>query len=135
MIEAKDLRIGNWVLDQDNIPCKISVLYSEQKNKFEGWDVLKRCYEIELPNLDSIYLSDTIEPISLTKDILEKCGFEKDTHPPQDIWSNDFMIIFFNEAFGFYTGYWKNNFVIKYIHQLQNLYHALTNKELEINLS
>src|SRR6185437_5636853 len=136
MIEAKDLRIGNWVLDQDNIPCKISVLYSEQKNKFEGWDVLKRCYEIELPNLDSIYLSDTIEPIPLTKRYFIECGFKYGHGKFNEWWEYGELRVY--REIGVKKNLFEESFHkarVSYVHQLQNLYYALTNKELEINLS
>jgi len=82
MIEAKDLRIGNWVIDRytlsgDERFTKVVATYWA-----DGYGSINA-------STDQDYY-----PIPLTKDILEKCGFEKDTHPPQDIWSNDFIIIF-----------------------------------------
>ena len=77
------------------------------------------------------------KPIELTEEILLKCGFEKKEF--------DYFILKYgnNEC---YFSYKRNNLElcrnmqttasskIKYLHQLQNLYFALTNQELTINL-
>ncbi len=76
------------------------------------------------------------EPIPLTEDILLKCGFVKPAHS----WNGD---IFHLSEWDDYPLNWmvamdKNGAVIvkklKYLHQLQNLYFALTQQELEVNL-
>lgn len=65
------------------------------------------------------------EPIELTPEILEKIKFSGMIFPAQLSVSN--------------TGkyYWGNvvDIEIKHLHQLQNLYFALTGTELEINLN
>ncbi|HEY9701610.1 MAG TPA: hypothetical protein V6C58_04150 [Allocoleopsis sp.] len=58
---------------------------------------------------------NNIEPAEITTEILEAAGFENK------------MELYFN-------GKWTN-IEIKYLHQLQNLYHALTGEELEIQLN
>lgn len=71
---------------------------------------------------------NNIRPIKLTEEILLKCGFEKGLK----YFSYKDFDIDLKGWFGF------NNMVananIKHLHQLQNLYFALTNEELEINL-
>ena len=36
--------------------------------------------------------------------------------------------------FSFFSHFWTNDFEIKYVHQLQNLYYSLTGHELEVDL-
>lgn len=68
-------------------------------------------------------------PIPLTEEILLKCGYAtcsfRDNHfviKGHTIWKcNDLFICD------------KNGIVLKYLHQLQNLYHALTGEELTVN--
>ena len=129
MIDAKDLRIGNWVLLNNN----------HKKVLWFKYD--KVCVMNEYPSV--IVDLDRIQPIELTKEILLKCGFKYRPCGIQgaDMWQG--------------LAYWDLNGVhlrgdkkvtnslkiqgfidseIKYLHQLQNLYFALTNEELEINL-
>ena len=73
---------------------------------------------------------ETYMPITLTEEILLKCGFVN-WDKVDDCYIIKGLIIWkCNEMFLCY----KNGVHIKYLHQLQNLYFALTNEELEINL-
>ena len=119
MIQANELRIGNWIL----------------------WNMPGGSIQPIL--VASIPLDDdNYSPIPLTTEILEKAGFEKDedytTHEGK-------MYVSFNLPDGttidklgdndFEYHVWDNyEKHIKYLHQLQNLYFALTGEELEINL-
>lgn len=79
------------------------------------------------------------EPIPLTEEILLKCGFEKELD--NSMVKNN-VAIFLDKRFKtnlFLKDNQENkwhsiNIKIKYLHKLQNLYFALTNEELEINL-
>ena len=120
-ILANELRIGNWVIiiSTGQIACITSV------DKNIGVKV----------NNSPIYLSiDDIKPIPVTEEILLKCGFEKD---------NEYFSLknlHYNiENKRFYIGNdhvssGHNDAYILHLHQLQNLYFALTNQELEIEL-
>lgn len=109
-MEAKELRIGNYI-NVDSIPY-------EQVTQIFTDGVVTEAYEI-------VNSWNDIEPIPLTEEWLLKFGFEKDTY------NNEFEL-------GEYTLYkypdeWAlsvdfNNVevaFIHYVHQLQNLYHAL----------
>ena len=123
MIQAKDLRIGNWVM---------------YDNKIFEVDTIS----MEFPTLNTIEFGigvvkwDKLNPIPLTEELLIKCGFKKINHihgysfwamgikggrPKIDIYEN----------YTLYMGYMVNH--IKYLHQLQNLIFALSGEELEIN--
>lgn len=99
-----------------------------------------------------------IEPITLTEEILLKCkGFYEEEKKESKEHSNYFSIgiydykycfsyAYFREDWSVYIEYTDSPFEcddnkkyiittgIKYVHQLQNLYYALTNEELEIQL-
>jgi hypothetical protein len=89
---------------------------------------------------------DTIEPIPLTPGILEKSGFKKrdqgvcdyyfiGTNPITHDWLFD--LVWLKKPIGGHEDapFYKNGFhMIKNVHQLQNLYFALTGEELEVKL-
>lgn len=122
MINANELRIGNWVqLEEDGeiLQIKISALAATE-----------------------IF----VDPIPLTPEILEKCGFEicgDFDNNSVDFWTtkDNFRIQFSNYTnAGSYFVYWwetpstvKNQKDVKVssLHQLQNLYFALTGNEIE----
>ena len=112
-MEAKDLRIGNW---------------------FEGDNGDKIYYRITAKQILDFYddpLDDYYKPIPLTEDWLLDFGFiiQMFGIPPR----------FYNGKLKItkdYRGFWVQpcyNFVlIKYVHQLQNLYFELTGEELTL---
>ena len=117
MITPQDLRIGNLV--------KYNGEFYAIKSFDEEHVVLK-------DNVSFDYIRyDQIEPIEITEEWLLKFGYEKD---------GDFFRIkntrlaeafIFKEALSICVhSFWLKH--IKSIHQLQNLYFALTGKELEI---
>ena len=73
------------------------------------------------------------KPIPLTEEWLIKFGFEK-FEALTDIWVlGNFRIVGFKGVFKFYytdVEPHNNNTHLEYVHQLQNLYHALTGEEL-----
>jgi hypothetical protein len=125
MMQANELRIGNYVnadLYNDKY-ILIESICSKNEDVFNS-----ESGEIPLISLN---------PIALTEDILLKCGFEYST---MGIYkkSNLYLIKWSDENAEFNVfganGIKLIKVEIKSIHQLQNLYFALTNKELEINL-
>ncbi len=92
---------------------------------------------------DKLYFNmGDCEPIKLDNDILIKCGFEKHKNS-NEYWNywvlkNGWHIsewIQPNQMAGFEEQgvcYWGEEFnPVKYLHQLQNLFYALTNTEIE----
>jgi hypothetical protein len=141
MIAANDLRIGNWVLFN-----KTSFDYPSDLHPITG---------ISKYGIYTIYRSpisfDKIHPISLSPEILDKCGFEKETPDNKygEVYKKEgFNFIIRKVDFGIYPkstfGYAfelsddKNWATIKskieHLHQLQNLYYCLVGQELQINL-
>ena len=77
----------------------------------------------------SINDTDIFEPIPITEEWLLKCGFVKDEYE-MFVFNRKVIYKKNDNTFHFYTC----DIEIKHIHQLQNLYFALTGEELEINL-
>ena len=72
-----------------------------------------------------------IEPIPLTEEWLLKFGFEKNKNSDLYFRLNNYEYFIENGIID--NGYSRMNEIsVKYVHQLQNLYFALTGKELEI---
>jgi hypothetical protein len=127
MIQANELRIGNLVLFKGEVDVIIEI--GQAGNGF--------CENNGYFNFDT----GTIAPIPLTPEWLERCGFEYKepnyTKMPLSIGKN-----FFRDGTGNYDGFvLRHKFeyciqvlVIKDLHQLQNLYFALTGEELKIEL-
>lgn len=138
MIDIKELRIGNWVLNAFGKPVKI--------------------YDIISKRNTTGYATETLSPIPLTAEILEKVGFKKKLigedicylkpykRPLDEHARHDIVLISFDAVSGgktsifavaireYYRDFQFAITSIKYVHQLQNLYFALTGQELEINL-
>lgn len=122
-MKASELRLNNWVL-QDGLPTQITgyMFHAE----FEG------LYEIE----------DEFEPIPLTPEILEAAGLKMVGEKPffsmriqlnktdELCWYSQDKELRYQTIGSGFTRYYKT----KFMHQLQNLYFALTGEELEIKL-
>lgn len=114
MIKSKELRIGNWVTNgEKNHTADANVIYDVAMSEFNDG---------EFP----------IEPIPLTPEILEKCG----TVEGRCFYTNDKQLIIWRDLV--YSKYWfdcnNQKIEIKSLHQLQNIYFALTGEELTVNL-
>ena len=119
MIQAKDLRIGNWV------------------NRTEGFKIFKSkvsAHTISCAASDGSI--DFLSPIPLTPEILEKCGFVKEDR--LNVGANTYfkkgMGEYLTYQFDGFCVYELNKAIVKYLHQLQNLFFALCGEELEVNL-
>ena len=120
-MEAKELRVGNLV----------SVIFAGHKTASYHKIVAEDIVDIANKKVTS-----TPEPIPLTPEILEKAGFtnEDKLHAGANTW--------WKEGMGEYLSFYYDGFLkyeltgrsVKYLHQLQNLYFALTGEELEIKL-
>lgn len=167
MINAQELRIGNWVythsfgVDETSdstktkIPSKIDTIIGSPVNQSGilstgvGISYFNGHYVQELRCHESF---ESIEPIPLIPELLVKIGFYKDNYG---------VFIFVRDNAPYISGcdilFWAkeckkdgklvwefcigkdlsdltNLCYINNIHQLQNLYFALTNTELEIKL-
>lgn len=136
MIKANELRLDNWYSN------------GEKHYTLETSSFMDFLNEAQVNNGDVI----NIFPIPLTPEILEKCGFEKEitNEPYVEYWwlrlgYNDWEQDFFLQLTDpdaemdmcniFSRDNPESNCQIlnmpRYLHQLQNLYFALTGKELQ----
>ena len=126
-MKASDLRIGNWVR-----PSKEHWTYRESVNDFQ-WD------ESDWYGLGECTMSlEAINPIPLTEEWLLKLVFINFKNE-SELYQCGFLSID-KDKDEFYYQAIKNHYQerairIDYVHQLQNLYFALTNEELTINES
>ena len=130
MVNPKELRIGNLV-QLYRRPVDINKSNHIVTEIFIGLD---SCYYIIIEDGFKVNINKGIEPIPLTSEWLVKFGFN----------NNQYGI---NLDAGMFYLDWKGSYLvladadrtvrmkmedIKYVHQLQNLYFALTQKELKI---
>jgi hypothetical protein len=129
-LSASELRLGNWIKTPNGKPmCVKNILENSVNQKIDGDGVI------------GSYQLGNFEPIPLSPDILEKCGWGKSDEHEMG------MNTLTKKNDGLYFDYHFKRFRmdfgeddrimmphIKYLHQLQNLYFALTGEELTINL-
>ena len=113
MIASNELRLGNWILVDNN---KYEVVYISENGC--GYDH------------EEFAIFDKIEPIKLTDSLLAKGGFYKDDfgYKNQHLALNQYEDVFYlrlPQGTGFGRG-------ISYLHQLQNLYFDICGQELDI---
>ena len=129
---ANELRIGNYINPKVN-----DIVVKDEFHKVEPTTMMMILGLIDNRGIE-------FEPIELTPEILEKCGFGK--YPTGCYCKNlktDDSYLAIDLKYG--NGVWLNIYQgkrentiplkhIKHLHQLQNLYFALTGQELEITL-
>jgi len=123
-MEVLDLRIGNYV----DYPL-------------EGYDSIHKVTVETLRDIENG--NQDIQPIPLTEEILLKCGFENKMNLMYiSIFEGMLCISMKDFSYGLYSSEqrfniglsYSNSTKIQYLHQLQNLYWSLTQKELQIEL-
>lgn len=147
MIQASELRIGNYVFDDEGILSKINGMqpygYSIRCDEEEGCELLIDLY----PQDGTIKKGFAVDinlcnPIPLTEEWLEKFGFKE--YKDFGYKTNQFDLIplqgfSYNLASkkvrimqtGNSNSHWLKN-EVQYVHTLQNLYFALTAEELKL---
>jgi hypothetical protein len=127
-MKINELRVGNWyksVKWQVPVKCDLSDLYNLCANSDGAYDD---------PPID-----DMFEPILLTEEWLQKLGFHRiengsfgSTSYNRPCWIKfSFTILIWDNGKFVYD--WNGgNTMLNYVHQLQNLYYALTGEELNI---
>ena len=123
---AEELRIGNYVLDEEN---KVRL-------------VTELSRALIRTSFDLILLASEVKPIPLTEEILLKCGFEINGKYYRSKYIQDSikLIYYFNQRVLYFK--YKGEFspmiqiprAIESLHELQNIYYALTGEELEAHL-
>jgi len=135
MIKANELRIGNYVLQSVYLNGRCNEVRTVTAIRSEGSLNVKVNYGNTMKSLPS----EWFEPIHLTERWLINLGFAPLSESDHGVrisvnsadelcWSrHDEDLRYQTKGSGF-----TRNYGIKYVHQLQNLYFALTGKELEV---
>lgn len=128
MIPINELRVGNWVYHSQWAlePTKVECINSEGIQQHRGDGYVPDYW----PHIDDII------PIPLTPEILEKCWFVQSMeagfflHWPDE----DLELRIYNDKYYFQPDHClmpvDDRWEVKSLHQLQNLYFALTQTEL-----
>lgn len=119
-MKANELRIGNFVYFLGNV------------HEIEGLSKRLRpdVGHFQLSNMEYSQKGFHLKPIPLTEEWLVKFGFEMHENAPWVLQKQPLMCNIGNR----FTWHYKTLSIkdIKYVHQLQNLYFALTGEELTI---
>ena len=120
-MNANELRIGNWVYDKRN---KKNVSVSELSNDFPN--------EVGYKTENGYWMTGALEynPIPLTPEILEKCGFGKSDSIHFGAVITGERVTDVKNVAEIYVK--RVGIRAQYLHQLQNIYFALTGEELKI---
>lgn len=117
MIKSNEVRIGNWVKDSASVPFQI-----------EPSDIVA-LKQMEVAGKDSIHYS----PIPLTEEWILKLGFMLWKDGVYKIhWGRngiEFIMKYPDKLWYYETGN-NSSKHIEYVHQLQNIHFALTEREL-----
>lgn len=125
MIDPKELKLDNLILHKGEI---VPVYQIERR--------YKTVYRINDIDVDERVIGDTYQPVPLTPELMPSCGFHR--RPESRFYTC------FNDKVLFESWPLDGSIVIeggfvgqkiKHLHQLQNLYFALTGIELVVNLA
>ena len=156
MIDIKELRFGNYVrLTDPNDKTENMVVGGIMPDKISLW-LPNKVSSGDREILNGVVIPDwqhedgfEINPIPITEKILEKCGFKIDDkqailkindwiYIEAVIHSETEVGIAMMDIKEFATGFHPTRSIqylpILYLHQLQNLYFALTGEEIEVEL-
>lgn len=140
MIEARELRLGNLFTSKNPIIGSWIEKQRFDKNIYR----VRRC-TFECPPEDSQWLNFC--GIQLTEEWLKMFGLEPTYSPHHKQWIEVYReepLFYMQAPKGFEEGFFidlyldhdiydRTKYAIKYVHQLQNLYFALTGEELTID--
>jgi len=137
MIQPNELRIGNWFQQDASNNNTISRFFTVDEIKRYGVRSTYIRQDTNQPHT-SLFSLDSIHPIPLTPEILEKCGLKNgNSELDRNVFysTNKHLAQFsvnISGSFGIYVGVFiaLRSVHLEYLHQLQNLYFALTNTEL-----
>jgi hypothetical protein len=112
MVKSNELRLGNWLGDTGNIPYQI------MPNTILG------LYQCEIADKKAL----GVNPIPISEEWLLNFGFLKHY---TSFGKSGFNIHLAEQGY-FYFIWGHEQVIIKTVHQLQNLYFAITKEEIEI---
>lgn len=145
-VKPNELRIGNWVYGRKDGKKQSYIRVTSIDDYGINREDESGYYGETYANYDG-YFNDAwydhamIEPIQLTSELLIKCGFEKDIVSFWEYWTKKHTMVLVEWTFKISLDgdecRWidgNTNVPIYYLHQLQNIWYALTYTELTIEL-
>lgn len=125
MISTNELMLGNWVLHDDK-PIKVEGITENRIMAFANKTGVRLVHSVK---------QEDINPIPITEEILEKCGFDKHQtwmNNCKKCFSNDIddKILYFEESDCYLLVGCTRYF--KYLHELQNIYFMVNQEPLNI---
>lgn len=124
-MKITELRIGNIVLlKETNEPLNILGLFKDLIEIYRGAPI----GDIRLMGMSYF------EPVPLTEEWLTRLGFEK-FNDKGDYWSYEGLKLWMHDENKFYHINSEIMVYIDHVHQLQNLYFALTRNELVLDVT
>lgn len=150
MIRINSLRIGNFVsIKTEKYKVDVAKVYHLETGRMSNYPFSYNNIGCTFANcmaghndIRNIYDISSINPIPLTEEILLNCGFEKHSRDGRVYYGRTgfFHLHLFNES-GSISYECRDNIEGNYIHlrvdslhQLQNLYYAVTGMELRVRL-
>lgn len=140
MIKVKNTRIGNYIYDEDNRICIINGFipfdYSVRCDEEEGCEILIDYYKEKTLYKGYKEDSNLCNSIMLNEEWFLKLGFEK--HSTNPFWFRKkqlcISLVGCVELISWDMQIFKIDTKINFVHELQNLFHSLTEEELNIEL-
>ena len=145
MLKANELRIGNYILWNSKLsspeisfltfPVEVTSILPDKIGYIStGIEHRSESFEDDLLQTQTAHRPlEEFEPILLTRDILEKSGFEiADANDQYSSYKKEPITIRFVAGNSIRVNISDREFVCQHLHQLQNLYFDLTGEELEI---
>jgi hypothetical protein len=140
-VKSNEIRIGNWISDRGLKEWQID--HWETINKVASKANATMCNGILMETHPLTEYVDFLKPIAINENWLKKLGFKKESSEWKLFPCAEVQIIVFNEknynGVMFYTRTIHTEYTpiycgsqINYVHQLQNLYYALTGTELSV---
>lgn len=124
-MEAKNLRIGNLMIDAGGSPCRVTRVESNYKPTGGS--------RIDAFLLNGKSPSLPFQPIPVTEEWISKLGFDMVIKQGNGGQYGVYTLkgITYNTNHGWW---WKHHLDVqpKYVHELQNLFFAITGEELEL---
>ena len=145
MLKANELRIGNFIfwnsklpspeISSLSFPVEVTAILPDKIGYISpGIEHRSESFEDDIVQTQTAHKPlEEFEPILLTRDILEKCGFENtDANDQYSSYRKGSLTIRFMAGNSTLAKISDCEFVCQYLHQLQNLYFDLTGEELEV---
>ena len=145
MLKANELRIGNFIFWNSKLsspeislfpfPIEVTSIFPDKIGYISpGIERRSEPFEDDILQTQTAHGPlEEFEPIPLTDDILEKCGFEKnDANDQYRSYRKEPITIRILADNSIRANIGVGEFACQYLHQLQNLYFDLTGEELEV---